>query len=96
MIYAEKGNRVRQINENDVDRYVELGYKITDGNGTLIKNCVPTDVAELKLAYVEHVKQIEELKALVLSLQSTAKQESSPKKTVNSKKVDTSGDDIIK
>ena len=68
MIYAEKGNRVRQINESEVQQYVEQGYKITDGRGTVLKETVPTDAMSLRLAYQKHTAEIEQLTKQVAQL----------------------------
>lgn len=62
MIYAEKGNKVKRIAEADIQKYVEQGFKITNGAGTVIQDTVPTDLASLKLAYTQHVQQITALK----------------------------------
>ena len=63
MIFAERGNKVIAIKEDSIQKYVEQGYMITDGNGTVLKDTVPTDIPNLKKAFVEHKKEIESLKA---------------------------------
>ena len=63
MIYAERGNRVKQISENDIEKYVGQGYKIVDDNGKVIKDTIPTDVTVLQTAYEKHTKAIEDLTA---------------------------------
>lgn len=80
MIYAEQGNRVKVIQENEIQRYVEKGYTITDGMGTVIRETVPTDMASLRLAYVDHQKEIKELKERIAELES-ALVEAQSKKT---------------
>ena len=74
MIYAEKGNRVRQINESEIQQYVEQGYKITNGRGTVLKETVPTDVMSLRLAYQKHTAEIEDLKKQLAQLTSENEQ----------------------
>lgn len=61
MIYAERGNRVRQINEADIERYTSQGYTIKDDSGNIVKECIPTDMATLKLAYTQHTATIKQL-----------------------------------
>ena len=78
MIYAERGNKVRQISENDIPKYVEQGYKIVDEKGTVLRDTVPTDVATLKLAYKQHTQQIAALKAENAKLKAQL-EESNPK-----------------
>lgn len=80
MIYAEQGNRVKVIQETEIQRYVEKGYTITDGMGTVIRETVPTDMASLRLAYVDHQKEIKELKERIAELES-ALVEAQSKKT---------------
>ena len=63
MIYAQKGNKLRQIAEADIQTYVEQGYKIVDGQGTVLKETVPTDLATLRSAYVKHKDEIKALTA---------------------------------
>lgn len=62
MMYAKRSNRVVQIAESEVNRYVEQGYTIVDEKGTVIKETVPTDLATLKLAYNKHIEEIKALK----------------------------------
>ena len=80
MIYAEQGNRVKVIQETEIQRYVEKGYTITDGRGTVIKETVPTDMATLRLAYVDHQREIKALNARIAELES-ALAEAQSKKT---------------
>ena len=68
MIYAEKGNRVHRIEEQDIQKYVSQGYKITDGKCTVLKETVPTDVPTLRLEYTRHKAAIESLTAQVNAL----------------------------
>ena len=85
MIYAEKGNRVKQIREDEVDKYANQGYMIKDGTGTVIKETVPTDLNTLRLAYVQHLDEIKSLKAEISNLKeelSKAKK-ATPKKEVS-------------
>lgn len=68
MIYAQKGNKQRQIAEADIQTYVEQGYRIVDGQGTVIQETVPDDLATLKTAYKKHMAEIRTLKARVQEL----------------------------
>ena len=63
MIYAERGNRVITIKEESIQKYVEQGYTIMDETGKVIQNTIPVDTPNLKKAYVEHLREIESLKA---------------------------------
>ena len=61
MIYAEKGNRVIQIGDNEVQKYAEQGYKIIDEWGKVIVDSVPTDVPTLRTAYKQQQSEIKKL-----------------------------------
>ena len=70
MIYAERGNRVKQISESDIQKYLEQGYKITDERGAVMLESAPTDVQSLRNAYRQHVDEIKALKAQIEYLSS--------------------------
>ena len=86
MIYAERGNRVKQISETDIQKYVEQGYKIVDDRGTLVMDTIPMDTATLKKAYKEHVEEIKSLKAQIdlLTAQLASAKSNTDKKIVES------------
>ena len=67
-IYAERGNRVKTISESDIQKYVEQGYTITNGQGTVLQETVPTDVPTLRLAYKQHIDEIKRLKDEITEL----------------------------
>ena len=64
-VYAQSGNRVKKIDEDEIQRYVEQGYKVIDAKGTVLNDAVPNDIQELKLAYRQHVDEIKSLKSEV-------------------------------
>ena len=68
MLYAEKGNKVKEIDESMIESCVQQGYRVVDERGTIIQDTIPTDMASLKLAYKKHVDTIKALKAEVDSL----------------------------
>ena len=77
MIYAESGNRVVEIHEEEIDKYVEQGYKVFDGNGNLVHDAIPKDIPNLTLAFKQHVAEINELKKRIAELENakTAKKQ---------------------
>lgn len=79
MILAEQGNRVKQITESEIQHYVEKGWTITDGRGTVLKESVPADLPTLRLAYVEHENEIKQLKAQIATLELQIEQSKAPK-----------------
>jgi len=61
MIFADKGNRIKQISESDIDKYVGQGYKIVDERGRLIQDTIPTDITVLQSAFSENKAKIKKL-----------------------------------
>lgn len=85
MIYAERGNRVKEIAEQDVQKYIEQGYTITNGVGQVIQNAIPTDMASLRLAYVQNANKIKELTSVINQLKAENAQLNESIKQMNSK-----------
>lgn len=85
MIYAERGNRVKEIAEQDVQKYIEQGYTITNGVGQVIQNAIPTDMASLRLAYVQNATKIKELTDTINQLKAENVQLNESIKQMNSK-----------
>ena len=58
-----KGNKVKEINESQIESCVQQGYTIKDVAGRVIRETVPTDLASLKLAYTKNEETIKNLKS---------------------------------
>ena len=63
MLFAEKGNKVKEIDESMIESCVSQGFKIVDERGRLIQDTIPMDMPTLKLAYKNHEDTIKKLKA---------------------------------
>ena len=68
MVRIERGNVVLKVQEYEVQRYLKLGYNVTDDEGKILKEALPNDLGTLQRFYVEHKKRIEELEAIVAKL----------------------------
>ena len=68
MATVRRANVVLHIKDTEVDRYIDLGYVQTDDRGNVIRAGVPTDLGQLKKAYVDHMNEIAQLKAEINSL----------------------------
>ena len=68
MVRIERGNVVLKVQDYEVQRYLTLGYNVTDDEGNVLKEALPNDIGTLQRYYVEHKKQIEELEATVAKL----------------------------
>lgn len=90
MMYAKKGNRIRQVAQHEVEKYLSLGYDIVDANCNMIQASVPTDVFTLQKSYSEHIRTIEMLESenalLKAQIDSLNKQTSTVKADETAKK----------
>ena len=68
MVRIERGNVVLKVQEHEVQRYLNMGYNVTDDNGNILKEAIPNDVGTLQKHYLESKKRIEELEAIVAKL----------------------------
>ena len=87
MVRIERGNVVLKVQEHEVQRYLKLGYNVTDDAGNVLKEAIPNDIGTLQKHYIEHKKKIEELEAIVVKLTTenellakSAKSTTAPKK----------------
>lgn len=68
MVRIERGNVVLKVQEHEVQRYLKMGYNVTDDSGKVLKEALPNDLGTLQKYYVEHKKRIEELETIVAKL----------------------------
>ena len=69
MLYAQQGNRVKRIREDDIQYWVEKGYTIITETGQIVQETIPVDVNSLRLGYKQKEEEIEALKAQIDELQ---------------------------
>ena len=67
-VRVERGNVVLKVEEYEVQRYLSMGYNVTDNAGNVIKAAVPTNLGQLQLFYVQAPKKIEALEAELAEL----------------------------
>jgi hypothetical protein len=68
MVRIERGNVVLKVQDYEVQRYLKLGYNVTDDNGNVLQEALPNDLGTLQKYYIEHKKRIEELEDIVAKL----------------------------
>lgn len=68
MVRIERGNVVLKVQEHEVQRYLNLGYNVTDNTGKVLQEAIPNDLGTLQRHYIENKKRIEELEAIVAKL----------------------------
>ena len=69
MLYAQQGNRVKRIREDDIQYWVEKGFTIITETGQIVQETIPVDVNSLRLGYKQKEEEIEALKAQIDELQ---------------------------
>lgn len=74
MYQAIRGNVIINIFEQDIEKYLNLGYNITDMNGKLMYEAVPNDTTTLKRAFERHKKQIKLQQTQIEQLQAEVKE----------------------
>lgn len=79
MVAVQRYNVILEIDDEELDKYMSLGYNQIDINtGEILHEAIPTDVNVLKLKYQEHKEKIAELEQQVKDL--TAKLKKREKK----------------
>ena len=74
MAWVRRANVVLEVKtDEEAERYLDMGYNITDEWGNVLKACVPTDAGVLRRYYIEHTKTIAQLEAKVAELEAELK-----------------------
>lgn len=68
MARVERANVVLHVKDEDVPRYLSLGYRETTETGQVIREAVPHDTVALQRAYVQNTAKIAELEKQVADL----------------------------
>lgn len=68
MVRIERGNVVLKVQEHEVQRYLTLGYSVTDDTGKVLQSAIPNDLGTLQKCYLEYKAKIDELEAIVAKL----------------------------
>lgn len=68
MVRIERGNVVLKVQEHEVQRYLTLGYSVTDDTGKVLQSAIPNDLGTLQRCYVESKAKIDELEAIIAKL----------------------------
>ena len=79
MAIVKKANVVLEIEDEEIEKYFEKGFSVLDDSGKVIKESIPTEVAELQ-------KLVADQKAIITELEEQIK---------NLKKVDTKVPEVV-
>ena len=88
ILYAQKGNLVSRIEESQINELLNQGYDIIDEKGSVLHKAVPTDPVLLKRAYVDNMRQIEELKKEIEALKAAQKKSVAKAETAKATKAE--------
>ena len=62
MLAVQKYNVILEIDDEELDKYLKLGYNQIDiATGKILNEAIPTDIGVLQCKYAEHLHTIEEL-----------------------------------
>ena len=62
MAQVQKANRILTIRDDLVVDYVDRGYNLISKGGGVLREAVPSDIATLQKAYLDHKAEIARLK----------------------------------
>ena len=68
MAIVERGNVVLEIADDDIQRYLDKGYSVTDGKGTILQRTTNMSVGELNKVIAEKDAEILQLKEQIKAL----------------------------
>ena len=62
MAIVERGNVVLEVSDDDIQRYIDKGFNLTDGHGHILQEAIPNDIGALQKLVVTQKNEIDELK----------------------------------
>lgn len=68
MAIVERGNVVLEIADDDIQRYLDKGYSVTDGKGTVLQQTLVLSTGELHQIIAKKDAEIAELKKQIKEL----------------------------
>lgn len=69
IVIVQKANKILTIPDVQLNEYIAKGFSQVDESGKVIQEGMPIDAGELRVAYVKHQKEIEDLKAKIEELE---------------------------
>lgn len=61
-IRIRKANKILRVSENEVAKYIAIGYDIIDNKGNVVQASVPHDPNVLRKAFIDNQATISQLK----------------------------------
>ena len=84
MALVERGNVVLEVEDDNVQKYIDKGFSVRDAEGNILQRALPSTVGELRKLVVAQQNEIEELQGKIKALESGAEE----KKRTNRKKAE--------
>lgn len=81
MVRVKKANVVLSIKDEEVKRYLNMGYSVIDESGEVVMEAIPTDLHTLQQAYRDNKIQIANLERGIADLRKELEKISKEKKT---------------
>lgn len=75
MVRVERGNTVLDIEPENTEYYLSLGFDVLDDKGKVIKKAIPTSMEALRKAYIDNTAEIEKLRAEIAKLKRKPKKD---------------------
>ena len=87
MARVQRGNVILRVSDDEVQRYLNMGYDLTTPTGKVIQSAIPNDLGTLQTAYIDHTARIAELEAEIarLTAELSAERAKKPKTTAPKK-----------
>ena len=85
MVKVRKANVVLRVPDAEIQKYVDNGYDVYNAQGVVVQAATPSDINELKKAYVQHINEIKALKNTIEQLKVQVADKKQPKKNASKK-----------
>lgn len=85
MAIVERGNVVLEVADDDIQRYLDKGYNVTDGKGSILKQTLVLSTGELHQIIAKKDAEIAELKKQIEELTEKSATAEKPKRSRKTK-----------
>lgn len=85
MAIVERGNVVLEVADDDIQRYLDKGYSVTDGKGNILKQTLALSTGELHQIIAKKDAEIAELKKQIKELSEKSVTAEKPKRSRKTK-----------
>lgn len=80
MVLVERGNVVLEVEDDNVQKYIDKGFSVRDAEGNILQRALPNTVGELRKLVVAQQNEIEELQEKIKALESGAEEKKRTKR----------------